>query len=69
MEERTLVRDNASVVSNDSSGFSAYQNQKRLLQLRQSSDNTMMNEINTLKQEVQALRSIVTQLMIKVNDG
>ena len=69
MEETTLVRDNASVVSNDSSGFSAYQNQKRLLLLKQSSDNIVMNEINTLKQEVQTLKTIVEQLMIKVNDG
>lgn len=68
MVESSLVREKASVVSNDESGFTAYQNQRRLMLLKQSSDSLVMNEINNLKREIDTLRTMVEQLMIKVND-
>jgi hypothetical protein len=68
MVESSLVREKVSVVSNDESGFTAYQNQRRLMLLKQSSDSLVMNEINNLKHEIDTLRTMVEQLMIKVND-
>jgi nitrogen-specific signal transduction histidine kinase len=68
MTETALVRDKSSVVSTDESGFAAYQNQRRLMLLKQSSDSLVMTEINKLKHEINDLRTIVEQLMIKVND-
>ena len=63
-----LKRDGSAAVSHDDSGYTAYINQRKTMQQKQSSDQLMMLEINNLKTQVAELSQQIQDLRRLINN-